>query len=81
MHFKPETLASQASVSNIKDDPLAVSISIFLHRHGFHAKRIAALFDMNQGRVTEVIKERAKGAAVLLPVDRANLLAVLGDDL
>lgn len=33
------------------------SIIIYLLRLGFHEKRIAALFDVNQGRIAEVSRE------------------------
>lgn len=47
-----ERIESQRS--DAATDPVEVAIIKLLVDVGFHHKRIAALFDMNQGRISEV---------------------------
>lgn len=44
--------------------PHDVPIIIGLTRLGFHQKRIAALFDVNQGRIAEVVRDAKKAGRI-----------------
>lgn len=45
-----------SQLSHNPDEPLEFAIVKLLVDHGFHHKRIAALFDCNQGRIAEIAR-------------------------
>lgn len=44
----------KSQISNAPDDDLEIALVRLLIRVGFQHKRIAALFDCNQGRIAEI---------------------------
>lgn len=58
------TMACQASTTPSSE--LEVAIVCFLSQSGFQHKRIAALFDCNQGRVSEVLAANGAGRKLFL---------------
>ena len=50
--------AGFATVLSVKQGPDATASAKYLHKKGFQHKRIAALFDVNQGRIAEIVREQ-----------------------
>lgn len=65
MPISREFLETQKS-PDIKDDACACALVRFLSREGFHNKRIAALFDVNQGRISEIVNGEGRHGITML---------------